>query len=183
MANIQGYFGKRMKQACIFREMEDSLVHIRKHYLQPLLKDTGQIERMYRTFLNTMRGMHPKVRDFNNTVQRSKFIFLVLAFYSPQTLYYGKRMRRNVRDRVADVTGCAKTLISHNCRNVAFYYASYKEFREDVDLLYSSIKDDLGKDGLLHNVEHEFMAKGTKDLYQWAKIVNMQTNRILDLEK
>lgn len=183
MANIQGDFGKSLKQGKVFCELEETIAKMRQYMAHPMLTDTSLITSLYDMFLRKMRIAHPKVTELNNTIQRSKFIFIIMAFYSPRTLYFGNKMRCDVRDRLAETTGCAKTLISHNCRNVVFYYHAYREFRDDVDMLYASMLDDLKSDGLLIIDNNRMITKGITNIHIWAKNVNLLTNRLLDLEK
>ena len=182
MANIQGDFGKCLKQGKVFCELEETIARMRQHMAHPLLSDTKLIGRLYEMFIAKMREAHPHVSELNNTIQRSKFIFITMALYSPRTLFFGNKMRCDVRDRLADTTRCAKTLISHNCRNVTFYYTAYRDFRDDVDMLYVSIVNDLRNEGLLTD-DHANQSKGESNVYHWAKNVNILTNRFLDLEK
>ena len=183
MANTQGYFGKSLKQGKVFSELEEMIARMRQYMAHPLLSDTRLIGRLYEMFLAKMMEAHPNVKELNNTIQRSKFLFVMMALYSPRTLFFGNKMRCDVRDRLADTTHCAKTLISHNCRNVVFYYHAYREFREDVDMLFSSIVGDMQSEGLLTVDNSRTISKGLTDVFQWAKNVNMLTNRFLDLEK
>ncbi|MBR1527077.1 MAG: hypothetical protein IJ640_10550 [Prevotella sp.] len=182
MVNKQGDFGKSLKQGKVFCELEDTIAKMRLHMAHPLLTDTKLIGKLYDMFLCKMQKAHPNVLGLNSTIQRSKFIFIALALYSPRTLFFGNKMRMDVRDRLAETTGCAKTLISHNCRNVTFYYNAYRDFRDDVDMLYASIIKDLQDEGLLVVKESNSVANGVTGVNQWAKNVNILINRILDLE-
>lgn len=107
--------------------------------LRPVLTNVALIGNIYDMFLTEMRELHPNIKELNNTIQRSKFIFIILYLYSPET-FCGRKMKRGgIRDKIAKVTGCKKTLISHNCRNVKMYYYVYSEFHADVDAVYERI--------------------------------------------
>jgi hypothetical protein len=117
--------------------------------MRPTLTDKSLIGNIYDMFLVYMRELHPKVKDMNNTIQRSKFIFLILFLYSPKKLF-GRNMKNGgLRDKIAAVTGCDRTHISHNCKNVLMYYRIYSEFHKDVDWLYGRIVERLKEMNLL----------------------------------
>ena len=75
-------------------------------------------------------------------MHRKKFIFIILALYSPSTLV-GYKIRIGLRDRISKVTGLVGTAISHNIDDLLFYYSLYASFQDDVDNMYGYIMERL----------------------------------------
>lgn len=81
-------------------------------------------------------------KRISNPVHRKKFIFIILALYSPSTLV-GYKIRIGLRDRISKVTGLVSTAISHNIDDLLFYYSLYASFQDDVDNMYGYIMERL----------------------------------------
>lgn len=110
---------------------------------EPMLDDYSLVGEIYEWFQEILseRTLPPRA---DSPLQRKKFIFIILFLYSPKTLA-GDKMRIGLRDKIAEVTGCTRTLISHNCEDVSFFYQQYKCHREDIDFLYVEIMNRLKK--------------------------------------
>ena len=131
------------------QKRKQQILEEERKLLCPILTDVSLIGNIYDMFLSAMRELHPNIKELNNTIQRSKFIFIILYLYSPET-FCGRKMKRGgIRDKIAKVTGCKKTLISHNCKNVKMYYYIYSEFHADVDAVYDKISKRLEDAGLI----------------------------------
>lgn len=104
----------------------------------PLIEDLTLIDDIYKVFLGYIKDNNLEL----NSNERRKFIVVVLYLYSLGTLAGGK-MKNGIRDRLAEVTGCTCTLISHNCENLIFQYTHYKEFKEGVDELMRRVVETL----------------------------------------
>lgn len=114
----------------------------------PLLKDLSLIPKVYEWFneLSESRDCAPRK---GSVAQRKKLIFIVLAIYSPSTLAGGK-MNDGIRTKIAELfNGCSPSNISHNLSDVTFQYQNYKDFRRDIDYLYSEIIARLKVEGLV----------------------------------
>lgn len=114
----------------------------------PLLKDLSLITKVYEWFneISENRDCSPRKES---VAQRKKLIFIVLAIYSPSTLAGGK-MNDGIRIKIAELfNGCSPSNISHNLSDVTFQYQNYKDFRRDIDYLYSEILSRLKVEGLL----------------------------------
>ena len=94
----------------------------REYFLsRPLVKELPIIKELWtRAFT-----MKPTVR------QRKAFVFVVLYFFSPTKLAGGKTIR-SVMQKLSRVTGCSKSVISHNCDDVVMHYRLYSDFRNIV---------------------------------------------------
>jgi len=96
----------------------------------PMLEDLTYIDTIYDVYLQYLADNNLSV----TTMERRKFIIVVLYVYSLGTLAGGK-MKSGIRDKIAEVTGCTVSLISHNLENLMFQYTHYREFKEGVDEL------------------------------------------------
>lgn len=117
----------RVESIKSIRSEKSKLSAMESELTEPFIDDLTQIESIYGVFQKYMSDN--KLED--TTMNRQKFIFVVLYLYSVGTLAGGK-MKVGVRDMIAKVTGCSQTLISHNCSNVDFLYTHYKDFKDGV---------------------------------------------------
>lgn len=120
------------------REQKSRLSERESELSAPLLTDLELIPEIYRWFAEILAGM-----DFppclESVTQRKKFLFIILFLYSPSTLAGGK-MLCGLRDKLCEVTNItSKSTISDNCADVVFMYQNYKNFRKDIDYLYTEI--------------------------------------------
>jgi hypothetical protein len=102
----------------------------------PLLYDLSLVGNIYDLFVSYHRG-----RNFRSI--RKQFIFIVLYFFSPSALG-GMKMRRGLRDKIADVLQCTASNVSHDYGNVGFFYVKYRNFRNDVNKTIERMFVDLG---------------------------------------
>lgn len=128
------------------REQKSRISERETELSAPMLHDYGLIGEIYEWFCELLSG-RSLPPDVNSPIQRKKFIFIVLFLYSPSTLAGGK-MKIGLRDKIAEVTGCTNTLISHNLDDVVFFYRQYKSHRRDIDCLYTEIVKRLRARGL-----------------------------------
>lgn len=94
----------------------------RENFLsRPIVQDLTMIDELWRrAFVNK-----PNVR------QRKAFVFVVLYFFSPSKLAGGKIIRQ-VMQKLSRITGCTKSVLSHNCDDVVMHYHLYRDFRQRV---------------------------------------------------
>ena len=130
------------------REQKSKLLEREQELSEPILHDYSHIEEIYRWFKDILSNLaFPP--DADNPTQRKKFIFIILFLYSPRALAGGK-MKIGLRDKIAEVTGCTGSLISHNCEDVTFIYQRYKDHRQETDYLYTEIINRLKLKGLIN---------------------------------
>ena len=134
------------------REQKVMLMEKERALSEPLLTRFDLIGEIYEWFRELLSELtfSPHVES---PTQRKKFIFIILFLYSPTTLA-GSKMKVGLRDRLAEVTGCTGSLISHNCEDVAFFYQQYKLHRQDIDFLYIEIVNRLKLKGLINEKEY-----------------------------
>ncbi len=99
----------------------------------PILYDYGLLPELYRRFLDARPRVCPSVKA-GSTLERRIFLFIILFLYSPRTLF-GSKMKKGLRPRLAHLYGCDSTLLSYYCRNLAFHYRVYSDFREDIEAM------------------------------------------------
>lgn len=129
------------------REQKSRISERETELSAPMLHDYGLIGEIYGWFCELL-SEQPLSPNINSPIQRKKFIFIVLFLFSPSTLAGGK-MKIGLRDKIAEVTGCTSTLISHNLDDVVFFYQQYKPHRRDIDYLYTEIVKRLRARGLI----------------------------------
>ena len=71
------------------------------------------------------------------------FYIVILYLYSPSALG-GSKMRRGLREKIAKVLGCTCSNVSHDYKNISFYYVTYRSFRNDVNEILDKLLIDLG---------------------------------------
>ena len=82
--------------------------------------------------------------------QRKKFLFIVLFLFSPSVLA-GGRMPNGVRKSLEEVFRNVKPCtISNNLADVVFLYQQYKDFRQDIEYIYTEIVSRLKFKGLIN---------------------------------
>ena len=102
----------------------------------PLMQDLSQVGNIYDKFMSYHVGR-------NSTMVRKQFIFVILYLYSPSALG-GSKMRRGLREKIAKVLGCTCSNVSHDYKNISFYYVTYRSFRNDVNEILNKLLIDLG---------------------------------------
>lgn len=98
---------------------------------EPMITDLSMVGNIYDLFKNFHLGKRSQM-------VRKQFIFVVLFLFSPSALG-GSKMRRGLREKIAEVLNCTCSNISHDYKNVSFYYVTYKNFRKDVNDVISEI--------------------------------------------
>lgn len=137
-----------------FRIGELISVHIQKSELErkeaelatPMLTDLEHIPQIFEWFceLSGDSGDGGKL----NTDRKMQFLIIIMFFYSPISLT-GHRIP-NGRDILTELLGYkSKSAVSNHLKNLVPTYDNYRMFREEVDLLYASIRSRLEDRGML----------------------------------
>lgn len=119
------------------REQKSRLSAREKELTEPTLTDLDMIRTLYDWFKEIWADRECPGR-LESVNQRKKFIFIVLFLYSPSTLA-GGRISNKIREVLSEVMGCTPYYISHNVESVIFFYQQYKDFRQDVDWVFTEI--------------------------------------------
>ena len=125
-----------MKRAKWVKDTKNILCKEESRLSVPLLCDISLVGNIYDLFISYHQG-----KKFRNI--RKQFIFIVLYFFSPSALG-GMKMRRGLRDKIAEVLQCTASNVSHDYGNVGFFYTRYKSFRYDVNIAIERMLVDLG---------------------------------------
>ncbi len=114
----------------------------------PILADLTFVPKVYEWF-NEISGKRDCPPRKDSVKSRKQFIFIILFLYSPSVLAGGK-MPKGLRKAITEAVNLhSESTISDNCADVVFLYQNYKDFRRDIDYLYSEILSRLKVEGLL----------------------------------
>ena len=134
------------------RQQKSHLSERERELSQPLLTSLHLIPTLFQWYCE-LQGHSGLPERRAGTRFRQKFIFIILFLYSPSALAGGK-ITKGVRDVLAEVLGFrSPTAISNLCVNVMFYYHNYKDYREDVDCLFTQILARIKINGLISGKE------------------------------
>lgn len=131
---------ERLRQ--IHTEME-KLREKEKLLSQPIVENMGMIQNLYDVFRLALKKQNIKA-DPEGTAERKKFLYAILYIFSPATLV-GEVMRHKLRENISAVLGCTPTGVSRDYKTGLFFYATYTDFRESVDLIIIDMLDYLNK--------------------------------------
>lgn len=110
---------------------------------EPVLDDLELLPMIYQVYLDFFRNRGQEAQA-TKVYNRQKLILIVLYLYSPRSLAGGK-MRIGLRDKISELFGItAKTTVSDNSNTAVCHYKHYRDFRKDVDALFTAIVDALG---------------------------------------
>lgn len=124
----------------VIREQKSRLSERENELSTPALTDLSLIPKIYEWFCEIVaeRDCPPNPRS---VTQRKKFLFIILFLFAPSVLA-GGRLPNGIRTELAKVfPHLSPSSISHNIEGVVFLYQNYKDFRHDIDRVYSIIMD------------------------------------------
>lgn len=127
------------------KEEIERLTSLEHKLSTPVLTDKRLIPEIYNTFKDAVieMGLSP-----TESLQKKKFIFIVLFLYSPMTLA-GYHIPRGLRNIIAEVSGLrTPKFITNNKDDISFLSVNDKYFRADIEYLYNKIMDRLKVKGL-----------------------------------
>jgi len=138
-----------------FRIGELISVHIQKSELErkeaelatPMLNDLEHIPQIFEWFCELSGDSEDGGKL--NTDRKMQFLIIIMFFYSPISLT-GHRIPNGIRDILTELLGYkSKSAVSNHLKNLVPTYDNYRMFREEVDLLYASIRSRLEDRGML----------------------------------
>nr|DAT56214.1 MAG TPA: hypothetical protein [Bacteriophage sp.]DAZ41772.1 MAG TPA: hypothetical protein [Caudoviricetes sp.] len=131
------------------RDQKSRLSEREQELIKPILSDLGIIPMIFQWYCEIVGNCGLPERR-SGTCFRQKFVFIILFLYSPSTLAGGK-IAKGIRDILADILGFkSPTGISNLYVNVTFNYNNYKDYRADIDYLYTEIVNRLKFKGLIN---------------------------------
>ena len=130
----------------IAKDFEEDIKQIERKVqeaLEPSFKDVNLLGEVYSRFLSFVEK-GKRVMDTNN---RKKFLFIAVYLFCPSVLI-GHTMPRGFRDRIKELIGAkSASTVSNDVANLLFIYNHYKDFRDDVNLVYSHIVESMTEEG------------------------------------
>lgn len=133
----------------IIREQKSRLTEREQELSSPLLGESELIPVVYEWFKEILAEMDPSP-NVESIIQRKKFLFIVLFLFAPSVLA-GGRMPNGVRKVLEEVfPNVRPCTISNNIADVSFLYQQYKDFRQDIEYLYTEIINRLKFKGLIN---------------------------------
>lgn len=122
---------EELKKIFLLEKEEKEFLEKKNLILSPKFTDVNLIPKIYEIFIQVLgeRDCPPRI-DSSRT--KKKFIFVILALFSPKKLIGGK-IARDVRDKLAELMKCSKYAVSHQCENLSFEYLHYHGFSDSVD--------------------------------------------------
>ena len=107
----------------------------------PIITNIDKIGDIYNIYSDEIAKIGIKLHSIDG---RRIFIFLVIRLFCP-AVYTGSKLKRGIRDRIAEVIGCEASIISHDFRNLTFHYKKYRSFRNIVNAIYDSVMETLSE--------------------------------------
>lgn len=130
------------------REQKSRLSERERELSSALLQDTSLIPEIYSWF-NDIVAETDHSPNPDGVMQRKKFLFIVLFLYAPSSLA-GGRLPNGIRAELAklfpDVSPC---VISNNIADVSFIYQQYRNFRKNIEHIFSDILKKLKVKGVI----------------------------------
>lgn len=137
---IEQSISAMVKRLTSIREIKAELSREETELSLPLLTDVCLVGNIYDLFVSIV-GKRIKKRSM--AMDRKMFIFVILYFYCPSSIA-GFKIKRGLREKIAEVLDCTCSNISHDYKDVGFYYLTYRKFRTDVNTIISRIKEQMG---------------------------------------
>ena len=97
--------------------------------LVPKLDDYELIPDIYERFKEI-----PVPKDFFKSV----FVLVIVSLYSPKSII-GYSLNGGLRNKLASIFGCHRSLVSHIMRNTIFWYKNDKAYQETVNRVLSEL--------------------------------------------
>lgn len=130
------------------RKQKSRLSEREQELSEPTLRNFTLIPDIYEWFKEILsEALCPP--NIESVTQRKKFLFIILFLFAPSVLA-GGRLPNGIRAELSkvfpDVSPC---VISNNIADVTFIYQQYKEFRRDIEFIYTGIVNRLRIKGLI----------------------------------
>ena len=130
------------------REQKSRLSERERELSSPVLHDVSLIPEIHGWFKDILSA-NCCTPCIDSVLQRKKFLFIVLFLFAPSVLA-GGRLPKGIRHELSCVfPKISPCVISNNIADVAFIYQNYKDFRQDIDYLYTVIVNRLRDKGIV----------------------------------
>jgi hypothetical protein len=108
-----------------------------KELKKPVLDDLGLLPVLYGWF-REIQADAPLLPDLDSARQRKKFIFVVIALYSPAT-FCGYATKAGLCNGLAGFFKLTPVSISRDISDMQFYYEHYRDYADSMDDIYEQI--------------------------------------------
>lgn len=130
------------------REQKSRLSEREQELSLPILDDYSLIPEIYAWFKEIL-AERTCPSNPESVIQRKKFLFIVLFLFAPSVLA-GGRLPNGIREEISHVfPGVSPCVISNNITDVPFIFHQYKDFRKEIEYLYTEIVKRLRVKGLI----------------------------------
>lgn len=130
------------------REQKSRISERENELSRPIIQKVELISEIYGWFREILSEMALEP-NIESVTQRKKFLFIILFLFAPSVLA-GGRLPNGIRAELSKVfPEISPCVISNNIADVPFIYQNYKDFRQDIDYLYTEIVKRLRIKGLI----------------------------------
>ena len=130
------------------REQKSRISERENELSRPIIQKVELISEIYGWFREILSEMALEP-NIESVTQRKKFLFIILFLFAPSVLA-GGRLPNGVRAELSKVfPEISPCVISNNIADVSFIYQNYKDFRQDIDYIYTEIVKRLRVKGLI----------------------------------
>lgn len=139
----------------LFKIGELLSVHTQKSELErkeaeltnPMLTNKEYISLIFEWYCE-LSGCNGRVCDLD-TDNKMKFLIIILFLYSP-VCFTGRRIVNGIRNILMELFGYKSSSgVSNHLKIAVYTYCTYKQFREEVNVLYPEIQNRLKAEGIL----------------------------------
>ena len=108
---------------------------------EPQIDDLGRVNDVFFLCVDAYQSIHPDSRNIKREAYK-QILFVILFLFSPKTLS-GSKMREGLRDKLSENMNMSPQSISHSISNLMFFYTVYKDFRYDVNYIFTYVFEKL----------------------------------------
>ena len=120
---------------CVALEREE------RELTTPIISDYSMLGEIYGIFTEELLKTDIKIDSID---ARRIFIFIIMRLCYP-SVFANRKLKRGIRDKIAQTLGVEASIVSHDFRNLTFHYKRYKAFRVNVDAIYDSMMEVLSE--------------------------------------
>lgn len=127
---------EQIHRRCLALEKEE------RELTTPIINDYSMMGEIYGIFSDEIvKKTNIKIDSIES---RRIFIFIIMRLCCP-SVFANQKLKRGIRDRIAETLNVEASIVSHDFRNLTFHYKRYRNFRSTVDSIYESMMDTLSE--------------------------------------
>lgn len=126
------------------KRLKDAKKEILEEEMRLSEPQIDDLERVYEVFNLCVEAYMEAYPDTKNLKREGykQILFVLLFIFSPKTLS-GSKMREGLRDKLSTNLKISPQSISHSIANLMFFYTVYKDFRYDVNYIFTYVFEKL----------------------------------------